>query len=57
MQGSEQCVKRRSADEWGSRHPHRRVGDLSGRHRNRVCVGEERKRKWASRLAATDALV
>lgn len=32
-------------------------GDLSGRHRNRVCVGEERKRKWASsRLAATDAL-
>lgn len=57
MQEREQRVKRRSADEWGSRHPHRRVGDLSGRHRNSVCVGEKRKRKWASRLAATDALV
>lgn len=47
-------MKRRCADEWASRHPRRRVEDLSGTSQEQSVCG---RRKWASsRLAATAAL-
>lgn len=45
----EQRWEQRRMDEWVSRRPRLSVGDLSGRHRNRVCVGweeEEESGRW-----------
>ena len=43
---------RRRADEWWSGRPRAERRDLSGRHRNSVCVGERRKRKVGDGWAA-----
>jgi len=45
MCGDENSVKRRSADEWGSRHPRRRVGGFEWTSQEQSVCGSGKEKK------------